>query len=167
MAVSDKKKAAFASLIARQKKRRQNESLDGRTNSEGGNKRDKSRHRTKPEPRGTGLTGGSSSDPVAGGDPGNTTAQPNSDAGSGVNLGGSQTSSPEASPGADSGWPERRRRIARPRSELSPEERNFRIEPGTEPQPAGRRKRLEANLAAIKLLKVLELEDRPATADVC
>ena len=59
-----------------------------------------------------------------------------------------------------------RRRIApRPRSELSPEERNFTIEPGFEPQPAGRRKRLEANLEAIRLLKVLELEDRLATPE--
>ncbi len=160
MAVSDKKKAAFASLIARQKERRQNESLDGRTNSKGDNKGVQSRHRAEPEPGATGISGGSAGDPVVGGDSTNTGPEQNAVAGPGGNLGGSQ------SPGADSGRPEGRRRIAsRPRSELSPEERNFTIEPGSEPQPAGRRKRLEANLAAIRLLKVLEIEDRLATPE--
>jgi N12 class adenine-specific DNA methylase len=166
MAVSDKKKAAFASLISRQKERRQNESLDGRTDSEGGNKRVKSRHRRKPERGATGITGGSPGDPVIRGDPTNSGIERNDVPGSAGNLGGSQADRREASPGADSVGGEGRRRIVlRPRSELSPEELNFTIEPGSEPQPTGRKRRLEANLAAIKLLKVLELEDRAATPE--
>src|SRR4029077_11339755 len=112
MAVSDKKKAAFASLIARQKERRQNESLDGRTNSKGDNKGVQSRHRAEPEPGATGISGASAGDPVVGGDSTNTGPEQNAVAGPGGNLGGSQTDSPEASPGADSDGREGRRRIA-------------------------------------------------------
>src|SRR5260370_42608753 len=112
MAVSDKKKAAFASLIARQKERRQNESLDGRTNSKGGNKGVQSSHRTEAEPGATGISGGSAGGPVVGGDPTNTGPEQRAAAGSGRKLGGSQTHGPAPSPAAATGRPESRRRIA-------------------------------------------------------
>src|SRR5260370_33999830 len=105
MAVSDKKKAAFASLIARQKERRQNESLDGRTNSKGSNKGVRSSHRTKPEPGRTGLSGGSAGDPVAGRDPTNSGPEQRPVAGSGGNLAGSQPESLNAPPRAGSASP--------------------------------------------------------------
>ena len=113
---------------------------DGRTDSEGGNKRVKSRHRRKPERGATGITGGSPGDPVIRGDPTNSGIERNDVTGSAGNLGGSQADRREASPGADSiGGEGRRRIVPRPRSELSPEELNFTIEPGSEPQPLAAR----------------------------
>ena len=167
MALSEKKKAAFASLIARQRER-QNESLDGRTNREGGNTGDGTSERAEIEPGANRITGGTASSPTLGGDPTNSGAEPHSVGAPGRNLGGSEEHGPEASSREDTGGAESRTspRIARrQRSELPPEERNFTIEPGIEPQPSGRRNRLDGNLKALKLLKLLEIEDRPATQE--
>jgi hypothetical protein len=170
MAVSEKKRAAFAGLIARQKEKRKNESLDGRKDSKSNNSGISSSQETGAGLGAVGVGGGGTGDPVVGGDPGDRGSEQGNVTGSPGDLGGGQRRGGKGAPGEDRAGSERsgaRSRTVgtRPRSELSPEERNFTIEPGSEPQPAGRKKRLEANLAAIKLLKKLELEDRHASPE--
>src|SRR6516164_8336369 len=144
MAVSKKKKAAFASLIARQKEERKNEPVDGRKHSTGSDKGSGSALGAEAGGNTVGVVGGEGSDPGAG---------------------RRQTDSDRTSQGEDTGRSGKQtgKLGPRPRAELLPEARNFTIEPGVEPQPAGRASRLRANLEAIKLLKKLEAEQRLAS----
>src|ERR1700736_5079617 len=167
MAVSDKKKAAFANLIIRLKETRKNESLDGRTD---GNSSDQGVGSGISDAAGSGavrVAGGEPGGPGAGGNTGDPSSEQGQVAGPGGDFGGSQAVGGGASPGeGESGTETAGRRVKpRPQAELSAEERNFIIAPGEEPQPRGRDSRLRANLNAIRLLRTLEAEDRLATPE--
>src|SRR6516164_11126566 len=112
-----------------------------------------------------GVVGGEGSDPVAGRDPRDTSAEQGDVGRPSGGAGSRQTDSDRTSQGEDTGSSGKRagKLATRPRAELLPEARNFTIEPGVEPQPAGRASRLRANLEAIKLLKKLEAEQRLAS----
>src|SRR6516162_11719141 len=165
MAVSKKKKAAFASLIARQKEERKNEPVDGRKHSPGNAKGGGSASSGEARPNAVGVVGGEGSDPVAGRDPRDTSPEHGDVGGRSGGAGSGQTHSDRTSQGEDTSRSGKRagKLATRPRAELAPEAHNFTIEPGVEPQPAGRTSRLRANLEAIKLLKKLEAEQRLAS----
>jgi N12 class adenine-specific DNA methylase len=166
MAVSEKKRAAFASLIARQKEKRKNESLDGGTDSKSNNYGATSSHEAEAGPGTVGKDRGRAGDAVVRTDSTDRGSEQGNIAGSRGDRGGGQGHSRKGASGENRAGSARSGRVSTPqRSSLAPEERNFTIEPGFDPQPAGRKKRLEANLAAIKLLKTLELENRHATPE--
>src|SRR6516165_10268480 len=130
MAVSEKKKAAFASLIARQKKDRKNESVDGRKHSTGSDKGIGSA--LSAEAGGAGVTGGKGSDPAIGRDPANRSTQQGDVGGPSGGAGSRQTHSDRTSQREDTGRSGKRtgKLSHRPRAELAPEARNFTIAPG-------------------------------------
>src|SRR6516164_5003066 len=167
MAVSKKKKAAFASLIARQKEERKNEPVDGRKHSTGGVKGSGSALSAEAGTGGAGVAGGEGSDPATGRDSANRSAEQGDVGGPDGGAGSRQTHSDRTSQREDTGRSGKRvRKLGpRPRAELAPEARNFTIEPRAEPQPTGRVSRLRANLEAIKLLKELEAQQRLASPE--
>src|SRR6516164_7017960 len=101
MAVSKKKKAAFASLIARQKEERKNEPVDGRKHSPGNPKGGGSASSGEARPNAVGVVGGEGSDPVAGRDPRDTSPEHGDVGGRSGGAGSGQSDSDRTSHGED------------------------------------------------------------------